>query len=323
MPSIHAILFVGAGRCLGCRPRGLSNHRSAGGLRSLLAACRISCAGPPAAAGRRQRHGTGHGPAGSAAAPWRRIGTDQYRQTSSSPHPSSSRRKINSLVWTRTSFRRWPWSPAVAVRTKRTSPRRGSGPEPPTVRCRPTGLRQNRASRRRPMRLRSAERQSVQTIPLRPRGPVPTAHRRAADRGLAGRGWKPGGSYRAVPDRDLGFQTWLAPRRRIIAPRGGRGAGPSPLGRSQADAIVAIGQQAGPGRYFETGTDTLAEITEPMEVDRLTGLCYQRHPHSSTVAFEKSSKVSKHRPVQGRPWPATGRFCRSRSAGLRGRLRGA
>ena len=33
------------------------------------------------------------------------------------------------------------------------------------------------------------------------------------------------------------------------------------------------------------GADTLTEITDPAEVDRLCGLCRQHHPHSATTAF--------------------------------------
>jgi hypothetical protein len=33
------------------------------------------------------------------------------------------------------------------------------------------------------------------------------------------------------------------------------------------------------------GADTLTEITDPVEVDRLCGLCRQSHPQSATTAF--------------------------------------
>ncbi|MGW8257347.1 MAG: FliO/MopB family protein, partial [Thermoguttaceae bacterium] len=35
------------------------------------------------------------------------------------------------------------------------------------------------------------------------------------------------------------------------------------------------------------GTETLTEITDPMEVDRLAGLCRQSNPHSATAAFRQ------------------------------------
>jgi hypothetical protein len=35
------------------------------------------------------------------------------------------------------------------------------------------------------------------------------------------------------------------------------------------------------------GAETLTEITDPLEVDRLAGLCQQQSPHSSTNAFKQ------------------------------------
>ena len=66
-----------------------------------------------------------------------------------------------------------------------------------------------------------------------------------------------------------------------------------------------------------TGTDTLAEITDPVEVDRLTGYCYQGHPNSSTAAFHKVFK-SFETPTNARPRgvPAC-RLRRSRTPRLR------
>jgi hypothetical protein len=55
-----------------------------------------------------------------------------------------------------------------------------------------------------------------------------------------------------------------------------------------------------------TGVDTLAEITDPVEVDRLTGYCYQGHPNSSTVAFHKVFK-SFEAPSQRRAGRGAGR----------------
>lgn len=37
----------------------------------------------------------------------------------------------------------------------------------------------------------------------------------------------------------------------------------------------------------QTGVETLGEITDPLEVDRLTGLCYQTHPQGSTASFRQ------------------------------------
>ncbi|MCA9249007.1 MAG: flagellar biosynthetic protein FliO [Planctomycetales bacterium] len=37
----------------------------------------------------------------------------------------------------------------------------------------------------------------------------------------------------------------------------------------------------------QAGAETLAEVTDPVEVDRLSGICRQTHPHSSTNAFRQ------------------------------------
>ncbi|MDX1964589.1 MAG: hypothetical protein SFX18_15665, partial [Pirellulales bacterium] len=34
--------------------------------------------------------------------------------------------------------------------------------------------------------------------------------------------------------------------------------------------------------------ETLAEVTDPEEVDRLTGICYQTHPYSATRNFQQT-----------------------------------
>jgi hypothetical protein len=35
------------------------------------------------------------------------------------------------------------------------------------------------------------------------------------------------------------------------------------------------------------GVETITEVTDPVEVDRLLGICEQRSPHSSTTAFRQ------------------------------------
>jgi hypothetical protein len=35
------------------------------------------------------------------------------------------------------------------------------------------------------------------------------------------------------------------------------------------------------------GAETLTEVTDPLEVDRLAGLCRQAHAQSATVAFRQ------------------------------------
>ena len=76
--------------------------------------------------------------------------------------------------------------------------------------------------------------------------------------------------------------------------------GRAPLADHKQMQLLRLGNKLVLVAISQTGTDTLAEITEPTEVDRLTGLCYQRHPHSSTVAFEKVFK-SFETPARRKP----------------------
>jgi flagellar biogenesis protein FliO len=47
--------------------------------------------------------------------------------------------------------------------------------------------------------------------------------------------------------------------------------------------------------------EALVEITDPEEVDRLTGICYQTHPYSSSRGFQQTlQQVSKERPLSRR-----------------------
>ncbi len=49
------------------------------------------------------------------------------------------------------------------------------------------------------------------------------------------------------------------------------------------------------------GAETLTEITDPMEVDRLAGLCQQANPNSSTAAFRQV--FGQFAPRRGEPKP--------------------
>jgi flagellar protein FliO/FliZ len=66
--------------------------------------------------------------------------------------------------------------------------------------------------------------------------------------------------------------------------------GRAPLAEHKQMQLLRLGNKLILIAVTQTGTDTLAEITDPVEVDRLTGLCYQGHPHSSTMAFDKVFK---------------------------------
>jgi flagellar biogenesis protein FliO len=66
--------------------------------------------------------------------------------------------------------------------------------------------------------------------------------------------------------------------------------GRAPLADRRQMQLLRLGNKLVLIAVSPTGTDTLAEITDPVEVDRLTGYCYQGHPNSSTVAFHKVFK---------------------------------
>jgi flagellar biogenesis protein FliO len=47
------------------------------------------------------------------------------------------------------------------------------------------------------------------------------------------------------------------------------------------------------------GVETLTEITDPLEVDRLAGLCQQSHPHSASTAFRQVFQQFGQKPAKG------------------------
>jgi len=47
------------------------------------------------------------------------------------------------------------------------------------------------------------------------------------------------------------------------------------------------------------GVETLTEITDPLEVDRLAGLCQQSHPHSASTAFRQVFQQFSQKPAKG------------------------
>jgi flagellar biogenesis protein FliO len=54
------------------------------------------------------------------------------------------------------------------------------------------------------------------------------------------------------------------------------------------------------------GIETLTEISDPAEVDRLAGICYQAHPHSATSAFRQVfQQFGDDRSARGFFGPAT------------------
>lgn len=61
--------------------------------------------------------------------------------------------------------------------------------------------------------------------------------------------------------------------------------GRAPLPGRQQMHLVRVGSKLLLLHITPNGAETLTEITDPLEVDRLIGLCHQRGPHSSTAAF--------------------------------------
>jgi flagellar biogenesis protein FliO len=81
--------------------------------------------------------------------------------------------------------------------------------------------------------------------------------------------------------------------------RGGRGAAQTlppeavgVLGRVMLDPrqfaqLLRVGNKLVLISLTPSGAETLTEVTDPVEVDRLVGLCQQSSPHSTTKAFEQ------------------------------------
>lgn len=61
--------------------------------------------------------------------------------------------------------------------------------------------------------------------------------------------------------------------------------GRAPLPGRQQMHLVRCGHKLLLVAISATSADTLTEITDPLEVDRLCGLCRQSHPQSATATF--------------------------------------
>jgi flagellar biogenesis protein FliO len=60
-----------------------------------------------------------------------------------------------------------------------------------------------------------------------------------------------------------------------------------PLAARQFAHLLRVGNKLVLVNLTTTGAETLTEVTDPVEVDRLVGLCQQFNPHSTTKAFEQ------------------------------------
>jgi flagellar biogenesis protein FliO len=63
--------------------------------------------------------------------------------------------------------------------------------------------------------------------------------------------------------------------------------GRAPLGARQQVQLLRCGSKLLLVSITPHGTETLTEVTDPLEVDRIAGICQQGNPKSSTVAFRQ------------------------------------
>jgi len=85
-----------------------------------------------------------------------------------------------------------------------------------------------------------------------------------------------------------------------------------PLASRQFAELLRVGNKLVLVSLTPTSAETLTEVTDPVEVDRLLGLCQQCSPHSTTKAFEqvfqqlsrdtsRSGSLSSERPQTNLP----------------------
>ena len=72
-----------------------------------------------------------------------------------------------------------------------------------------------------------------------------------------------------------------------------------PLAARQFADLLRVGNKLVLIALTPTGAQTLTEVTDPVEVDRLVGLCRQSDPHSTTKAFEQVFRQMSREPAQG------------------------
>jgi flagellar biosynthetic protein FliO len=63
--------------------------------------------------------------------------------------------------------------------------------------------------------------------------------------------------------------------------------GRAPLGQRQQVHLLRCGSKLLLVSVTSSGAETLTEVADPVEVDRLAGLCRQAHPQSATAAFRQ------------------------------------
>jgi flagellar biogenesis protein FliO len=79
-----------------------------------------------------------------------------------------------------------------------------------------------------------------------------------------------------------------APRGSLLLPREVFDIlGRAPLGARQQVQLLRCGNKLLLVSITPNGTETLTEVTDPLEVDRLAGICQQADPKSATTAFRQ------------------------------------
>ena len=98
---------------------------------------------------------------------------------------------------------------------------------------------------------------------------------------------QPGDRAGAVLHRRLGHaqdrSSWIA----VVAQGGLRRPRPRPLGARQQVQLLRCGNKLLLVSITPGGAETLTEVTDPLEVDRIAGICQQAHPKSATTAFRQ------------------------------------
>ncbi len=63
--------------------------------------------------------------------------------------------------------------------------------------------------------------------------------------------------------------------------------GRAPLGARQQVQLLRCGNKLLLVSITPTGAETLTEVTDPLEVDRIAGICRQAHPKGAATAFRQ------------------------------------
>jgi flagellar biogenesis protein FliO len=73
--------------------------------------------------------------------------------------------------------------------------------------------------------------------------------------------------------------------------------GRTPISARQFAQLLRVGNKLVLVSLTPSGAETITEVTDPMEVDRIVGLCQQSHPHSTSKAFEQVFRQLSREPA--------------------------